>query len=179
MSFPPCQPVHSKLICPRVQVGNYNILGIMNNSVRSHHRVGRVLSFSPVVGIGIPPTTHPQASVPPHPLVPREGQTRWRERGWESGRVPVPTRGHTLWHSLYICTFGKSMFIFCTTSPKIGCSCSRLPACFPWWAVYREWPDLSSRNISGIHSSTHSCIVVRRSAKNVAVLAPIGICIAQ
>jgi hypothetical protein len=29
------------------------------------HRVGRVLSFSPVVGIGTPPTPHPQASVPP------------------------------------------------------------------------------------------------------------------
>jgi hypothetical protein len=32
----PCQPVHSKLICPRVQVGNYSILVIMNNSVLSH-----------------------------------------------------------------------------------------------------------------------------------------------
>jgi hypothetical protein len=30
-----------------------------------HHRVGRVLSFSLVVGIGTPPTPHPQASVPP------------------------------------------------------------------------------------------------------------------
>ncbi len=29
-----------------------------------HHRVGRVLSFSPVVGIGTPPSPHPQASVP-------------------------------------------------------------------------------------------------------------------
>ncbi len=27
------------------------------------HRVDRVLSFSPVVGIGAPPTPHPQASV--------------------------------------------------------------------------------------------------------------------
>jgi hypothetical protein len=31
------------------------------------HRVGRVLSFSPVVGIGTLPTPHPQASVPPPP----------------------------------------------------------------------------------------------------------------
>ncbi len=29
------------------------------------YRVGRVLSFSPVVGIGTPPTPHPHASVPP------------------------------------------------------------------------------------------------------------------
>ncbi len=48
------------------------------------HRVGRVLSFSPVVGIGTPPTPHPQASVPPPLLVPGEGYTRWRERGRES-----------------------------------------------------------------------------------------------
>jgi hypothetical protein len=33
------------------------------------HRVGRALSFSPVVVIGTPPTPHPHASVPPHPLV--------------------------------------------------------------------------------------------------------------
>jgi hypothetical protein len=30
-----------------------------------------------------------------------EGHTRWLERGWES---PNPTRGHTLWYSLYVCT---------------------------------------------------------------------------
>ncbi len=57
-----------------------------------HHRVGRVLSFSPVVGIG---------SVPPPLWFRGEGHIRWRERG---GRVPIPTRGHTLWYSLYICT---------------------------------------------------------------------------
>ncbi len=31
----------------------------------SFHRVGRVLSFSPVVGIGTPPTPQPRASAPP------------------------------------------------------------------------------------------------------------------
>jgi hypothetical protein len=35
---------------------------------KKEHRVGRVLSFSPVVGIGTPPTPHPQANVPPPPL---------------------------------------------------------------------------------------------------------------
>jgi hypothetical protein len=39
----------------------------------SLHRVGKVLSFSPVVGIGTPPTPHPHASVPPPPLVPGGG----------------------------------------------------------------------------------------------------------
>jgi hypothetical protein len=43
-----------------------------------------VVSFFPVVGIGTPPTPHPQASVPPPPRFWGEGHTRWREKGWES-----------------------------------------------------------------------------------------------
>ncbi len=65
------------------------------------HRVGRVLSFSPVVGIGTTPTPRPQASVPPPPCSGGRG-TLDGERG--VGRVLVPTRGHTLWYSLYIRT---------------------------------------------------------------------------
>ncbi len=45
------------------------------------HRVGRVLSVSPVVGIGTPPPLQPQASVPPHPLVRGGGHTRLRLKG--------------------------------------------------------------------------------------------------
>jgi hypothetical protein len=52
--------------------------------VWSCQRVGRVLSFFPVVGIGTPPTPNPQASVPPPLWFWGEGHTRWRERGWES-----------------------------------------------------------------------------------------------
>ncbi len=57
----------------------------------------------PLVGIGIPPppTPHPQASVPPPPCFWGEGNTRWRERGWES---PNSDEGHTLWYSLYVRT---------------------------------------------------------------------------
>jgi hypothetical protein len=53
------------------------------------HGVGRVLSFSPVVGIGTPPTPHPLAPPPlvsgggAHSLA-REGVGEWGERG--SGR---------------------------------------------------------------------------------------------
>jgi hypothetical protein len=47
------------------------------------HRVGRVLSFSPVVGIGTPPTHHPQVRMPDL-WFREERHTRWRERGWES-----------------------------------------------------------------------------------------------
>jgi hypothetical protein len=61
-----------------------------------------VLSFSPVVGIGTPPTLHPQASVPLLPFGSGGRGTLAGERG--VGRVPIPTRGHTLWYSLYICT---------------------------------------------------------------------------
>ncbi len=67
----------------------------------SGHRVGRVLSFSPVVGIGPPPTFHPQASVPPPPFVRGERHTRWRERGWES---PNSDEGTCTVVLLYICT---------------------------------------------------------------------------
>jgi hypothetical protein len=60
------------------------------------------LGFSPVVGIGPPPTPHPQASVPPPPPALGGGRPLAGERG--VGRVPILTRGHTLWYSFYIRT---------------------------------------------------------------------------
>ncbi len=49
------------------------------------HRVGRVQSFSPVVGIGTPPTPHPQVCVPPPPGSGGEGaHSLAREGGRES-----------------------------------------------------------------------------------------------
>ncbi len=70
---------------PRVSFGN---------GETPTHRVGRVLSFSPVVGIGTPPTPHPFGSGGRDTLA---GERR-------GGRVPIPTRDHTLWYSLYIST---------------------------------------------------------------------------
>jgi hypothetical protein len=71
--------------------------------VREHsidHRVGRLLSFFPVVGIGTPPTPHPQASVPPPPFGSGgRGKLAGEKR---SRRVPIPMRGHTLWYSVYM-----------------------------------------------------------------------------
>jgi hypothetical protein len=49
-----------------------------------------------------PPTPHPQASVPPPPCFWGEGNTRWRERGWES---PNSDEGHTHTVVLFICTY--------------------------------------------------------------------------
>ncbi len=69
------------------------------------HRVGRVLSFSQVVGIRTPPTPHPQASVLPPLWFWGEG-TLAGERG--GGKVPIPTWGHTLWYSAYTATDGGS-----------------------------------------------------------------------
>jgi hypothetical protein len=77
------------------------------------HRVDRVLSFFSVVGIGTPPTPHPQASVtPPAPLVPGVGAHALAgERG--GGRVPIPARGQTLWYSVYICTLWVGILQIC------------------------------------------------------------------
>jgi hypothetical protein len=58
-------------------------------------------SVCPSSELGLPPTPHPQASVPPPPCFWGEGNTRWRERVWES---PNSDEGHTLWYSLYVRT---------------------------------------------------------------------------
>ncbi len=59
--------------------------------------------------LGLPPTPHPQASVPRPPCFWGEGNTRWRERGWES---PNSDESHTLWYSLYVRTLWV-LFYFC------------------------------------------------------------------
>jgi hypothetical protein len=69
------------------------------------HIVGRVLSFSPVVGIGTSPTPRPQATMPPPPLVPGGGAHSLAREG--GGRVPIPTRGHRLWYSVNISTLWR------------------------------------------------------------------------
>jgi hypothetical protein len=68
------------------------------HKVRTYEEYHRVC---PMSELGLPPTPHPQASVPPPPCFWGEGNTRWRERGWES---PNSDEGHTLWYSLYVRT---------------------------------------------------------------------------
>jgi hypothetical protein len=58
-------------------------------------------SVCPSSELGLPLTPHLQASVPPPPCFWGEGNTRWRERGWES---PNSDEGHTLWYFLYVRT---------------------------------------------------------------------------
>jgi len=55
--------------------------------------LGRVLSFSPVAGIGTPPTPH-RRRVYPLPFGSGRRGTLAGERG--VGRLPILTRGHTL-----------------------------------------------------------------------------------
>jgi hypothetical protein len=69
----------------------------------SELRVDRVLGFSPVVGIGIPPPTHPQAIVSPSSFGSGEGSG--------DGRGPNSDEGQTLWYSRYICTLSHTVSI--------------------------------------------------------------------
>ncbi len=55
----------------------------ISETITYKQRVGRVLRFPQVGGIGTPPTPRPQANVPPPPFW-GEGHTLWQERGWES-----------------------------------------------------------------------------------------------
>ncbi len=67
----------------------------LNKRKRCCDREGRVL-------LGLRQPYRPQASVPPLPPLVRGRDTLAGERG--GGRVPIPTRGHTLWYSIFICT---------------------------------------------------------------------------
>ena len=72
--------------------------------IRSHTKYVHIKSttvYAPRRNWDFPPTPHPQASVPPPPCFWGEGNTLWRERGWES---PNSDEGHTLWYSLYVRT---------------------------------------------------------------------------
>jgi hypothetical protein len=65
----------------------------------SRHRVGRVLSVSPVVGIGTPP---------PPPLVRGGGHTRLRLKGWGSPNSNEGTYTVVLYIYKYFVCQGKS-----------------------------------------------------------------------
>ncbi len=100
-----------------LQSKRINILNIYWILFDCNHRVGRVLSFSPVVGIGTPATLFGSGG---------RGSLAG-ERGVE--RVPLPTRGHTLWYSLYLCT------LILQYSKSVGQSTDWCHLLFAdWWA---------------------------------------------
>ncbi len=83
-----------------------------------YHRVGRVLSVSPVVGIGTPPPLQQQASVPLHPLVRGGGHTRLRLKGWGSPNSNEGTYTVVLYIYKYfvIVTKSKPSILQCVTN---------------------------------------------------------------
>jgi hypothetical protein len=84
--------VYHKLMRPTHSNGRFFLLA---------RRVGRGLSFSPVVGIGTPPNPHPQASVPSPPLVPGGGAHLLAREGVGESQF---RRGDRHWYSIYMCT---------------------------------------------------------------------------
>ncbi len=70
------------------------------------HRVGRVISFSPVVGIGTPPTPNRQA-VPP--LLSGGRAILAGERGWESPYSDEVT--YTVVLYIYVCALWCTVYV--------------------------------------------------------------------
>ncbi len=77
------------------------------------HRVGRVLRFFSSRRNWDSPNPLPASECGPPPAL-GGGAHSLAERG--VGRVPIPTRGHTLWYSLYLHTLWSSPM-------KIQCIC--------------------------------------------------------
>jgi hypothetical protein len=71
------------------------------------HRVGRVLCFFSSRRYWDSPNPSPAGECAPPPLVPGGGAHSLAREG--VGRVPIPTRGITLWYSLY------SVYVLCGT----------------------------------------------------------------
>jgi hypothetical protein len=67
------------------------------------HRLGRVLSLFSSGWNWDSPSPSPTRECAPLPPFGSGGRSTLagKERG--GGRVPIPTRGHTLWYSLYVC----------------------------------------------------------------------------
>ncbi len=71
------------------------------NSTPGNHRVGRVLSFFSSRRNWDSPNPSPADNCAPPFGSGGRGPLAGETGG---GRVPIPTRGHTLWYSLYVCT---------------------------------------------------------------------------
>jgi hypothetical protein len=98
------QEKRRKLLSPASDKPKLNIKGIIF-CFGTYHRVGRVLSFFSSCRNWDSPTPYPQASVPTPPFgwgAGEGGGTLAYERG--VGGIPIPTREHTQWYSVYIST---------------------------------------------------------------------------
>ncbi len=79
-----------------IKKATLDIVGIRNICRAFPHRVGRVLLFLQRSELGLPQPLARRRVCPP-PL------WFWRERG--GGRVPIPTRRHTLWYHRTLDTY--------------------------------------------------------------------------
>jgi hypothetical protein len=90
--------ITGKSICER------HYKGAPNTLLPAKHRVGRVLIFFSSRRNWAPPTITRRRECP-LPFGTGGRGTLTGERG--GGRVPIPTMGHTLWYSVYLCTLSR------------------------------------------------------------------------
>ncbi len=115
-----------------------------NHKVRTYKEYH---SVCPSSELGLPPTPHPQASVPPPPCFWGEGNTRWRERGWER---PNSNEGHTLWYSLYVRTLWEK---YNGLALRNQCACYIISYTIRWLFCFKR---KSEGNIRGVQGSLKS-----------------------
>jgi hypothetical protein len=104
--YPPPPPTHAHQVPLMVRqlIGSITVPGTVRVFLIfqfiPHTVEDRVLSFSPVVGIGTP---RPLTSVP-HPRLVPGGEAHSLPGGKRGWRAPIPAKGHTLWYWYwYIC----------------------------------------------------------------------------
>ncbi len=121
------------------------------------HRVGRVLSFFSSRRGWDSPTPRQQASVPPPPLVGREGHTRWREKGWQS---PNSDEGTFTCGTLFI-------YVLCGLSYRpanhVACRAGTTTLCRSW--LYPPVRDLWIRHL-GRHTHVDPANVLAANKQN-------------
>ncbi len=76
------------------------------------HRVNRVLSFSPVVGLGTPTPSPASECVPPLLWFRGGGGTHYTLAYGRGGGGPIPTRGQTLMY------FFLGIYVLCAVVPR-------------------------------------------------------------
>ncbi len=99
------------LLCRRMLGFNHRedrVLSLFSSRLKSNHREDRVLSlFSSRPKWDSPnPSPAGECAPPPPPLWFQGGGTIAGRRG--GGGVPIPKRGHALWYSIYLCTWGSN-----------------------------------------------------------------------
>jgi hypothetical protein len=96
---------------PQAATGSVWVLPVISLLLTNTHRVGRVLSIFSSRRNWDSPNPSPAGKRPPHFGSGGRGTLAGEKGG---GRVPIPTRGHTLWYSIYI-------YVLCANTVYRGC----------------------------------------------------------